>query len=459
MAPSAPEWLEDICDKLRQNELPTIDLSHPRLDDVSAKIFVNAMVDNTSLETLIVSCYAMVDDGAYAIGLMLQRSKKIRRLQLKDVRNAREMKIFFQLLSKNESITELSLRHCTICPKGADAIASFLQLHSRLNEIRVTDSQCSRRGFEIICQNGLCRTSAPLDKLYWVGGELEGEAMAQQLVDVASPSLNVSNIQELILSENDLGDDGMVLLARGFIERKSRIRRLDLRSNSLTSNGALAIQGLVVGNNDLSWLSLSHNPLGDSGVSIIASGLHYSSCSLKSLQLCATGVQDAGASDIAIMLQVNTSLKELNLSFNGVDIQGIDDIGRALRSNKTLLRLDLRRNNISDAGAAAISKHLPFMGCLKQLNIAKNGIGLSGTSSLLQGLRSNVELEFLDLDEQALPTPVTQELSNYIRLNRAGRRIFRASNVPNALWPYIYGRISGDVDMVGVSCKTLSHRF
>ena len=69
LRPLTPSWLEDTCQKLVDNEpdFRTCDLTHPRIDDVYAKIFANALDENNVVNALTLSCFEIVDDGAYAM--------------------------------------------------------------------------------------------------------------------------------------------------------------------------------------------------------------------------------------------------------------------------------------------------------------------------------------------------------------------------------------------------------
>ena len=455
MAPSAPVWLEETCERLRNNDpsFCTVDLTHPRMDDVGAKIFARAMEDNTVVETLILSCYAMVDDGAYAVASIVEKSRVLRRVQLKDMRNVREISTFFERLANNQALLEVSLRHCTICPSAASSVARFLRKHPKVQELRVTDCSFTRGAFAILCQEGFQHSN--LLRLYLVNDELRGEFSANLLVEM----LPETTIRELVLSENELGDAGVTVLARGILQNRNTLNSLNLRSNSITETGAVALQGLLAGCSKLVALNVSNNDLGDTGVSALARGLENTSSSLQRLDLWSTGLQKIGATAVAAMLKVNNHLVELNLSFNDIGETGASNISKCLRWNKTLKRLNLRRNHVGDTGAYLVAKHVPFMLGLKELVLSKNNISTDGATALLHGLRSNVELEYLHVDEK-LSGLITNEIMNYIRLNKAGRRIFRAHNtVPDALWSNVYGRISGDVETVCVVSGCSLFRF
>jgi Ran GTPase-activating protein (RanGAP) involved in mRNA processing and transport len=449
---TVPSWLEETNEKLASNDptYKTVDLTHPRIDDVSAKIFASALDENNVVETVILSCFEMVDDGASAIGTVLGKSKNIRKLQLKDLRNVREITTFFQLLEQNTNLMELSLRHCTICPRGAVAIARFLKQHPKLQEFRLTDSQLTETSLQILCQQGM-KCSNTVRRCYLINDELVGSESAAFLADVFSGN----PLQELHLGENELGDEGVAVLASGILSRGTSLRYLDLRANGITEAGAMSLQGLLVSSQNLIGLNLSNNELGDLGTTALTRGIRSSACKLQKIDLSSNQIEHRGATAIASMLQTNQKLEELILSFNAIGDEGAIAIGQSLRRNRKLRLLALRKNGITDEGAKIIAETLPSMLGLKELLLSKNIIGRDGASALLVGLRSNTELEYLQVEEK-LSEPVHREIVHWVRLNKAGRRVFLQTNsIPLPLWSHVYGRISHDPNVVRYYFKTL----
>jgi Ran GTPase-activating protein (RanGAP) involved in mRNA processing and transport len=441
--PAVPQWLEDTCQRLVENDssLKTVDLAHPRINDVLARVFASALDENNTVTALILSCFNIVDDGTYAVASVVAQNKSIQKLQLRDLRNPREVITFFQSLLKNTTIEELSLRHCQICPKGAEAIAKLLKVHPRLQEVRLVDSQLIGDSLGPICR-GL-KMNRSIQRLYLVNNEIKAD-QAGDLVDMLQDG---SCLRELYLCENELGDEGVKTLTDGVLGNTS-LHTLDLRSNSLTPNSSLSLQGLIVGSQYLTTLNLGENELGNLGATALARGLRHPACVLQKLDLSENGIDKAGTFALASMLRTNHDLQELNLGFNAVGDEGAAAVACALVRNSTLRWLSLRRNGISNVGAVAFANKLPKMNGLKELILVKNSIDHAGATALLQGLRSNVELEYLHVEEK-VSEPISREIVHWIRLNKAGRRIFRQiNNVPGHIWPRVYGRISADADVL-----------
>ena len=491
LRPSTPAWLDDVCQRLIENSdaYKIVELIHPRMDDRDAKTFAKALSENTTITTLVLSCYAIVDDGTAAIASVLCENKSITKLQLRDLRDVREISTFFQYLQKNKTITDMSMRHCTICPRGAVIMAQYLKQNTALRELRITDSQFISNAFQILCEQGLYRHPS-LGRLYLVNDDLDNETSAEYLSNLFDQN---STIQEFYIGENNLGDDGVASIVRKIIQNNTltTLRHLDLRSNNITCDGAMSLQGLIINNTSLCSLILSDNDIGDYGMMALSRGLQQQQeqqRGLRKLDVSTNNITKRSATLIATMLRANQSLHELNLSFNSLCDDGVATILAAVTAtttnschpaininNTTLRIMSLRRNGITNIGAQQIGRSLPYMKGLKELYLSKNDINCLGVTALFHGLHSNVELEYLDVDyatkgssasishhvvattstatDTSHDTPFTlqQKMVRCMKLNKAGRRIFRSVNtVPRSLWPLIYGRMNTDTDLVRV---------
>jgi Ran GTPase-activating protein (RanGAP) involved in mRNA processing and transport len=451
MAPAIPPWLEDICQRLERNDdsLTLLELTHARrVDDVLARGLAASLQENTTVTSVVLSCFSIVDDGAYALGSVLASSQSLERLQLRDLRNAREAVTLFQVLRDNVSLQELSLRHCQICPIGAEALEQLLKEHSRLVEVRFVDCQFvgvgdnSDASLDAVCR-GLAAAKSPLQRVSMINAEI-GPSRAASVSHVLR---NLASLRELHLGENELGDEGVQIVAEGVLQSTS-LRVLDVRANGITPAGALSLQGVVTRSPHVVALRASGNDLGNQGAAALARGLSNPTCVLQTLDLSDNGVDDEGSQSIAAMLKRNASLQELNLSFNPIGDDGARRIAVALQKNRMLRSLLLRRSGISNAGAQNFAESIPKMTGLKELTLNKNGIGTAGLAALLEALRHNVDLEYLHVVEQ-LSEPVSQQIVHWIRLNRAGRRIFRQTNtVHHHLWPVVYARVKEETDIL-----------
>mmetsp|Transcript_23802 Transcript_23802/g.44234 ORF Transcript_23802/g.44234 Transcript_23802/m.44234 type:complete len:470 (+) Transcript_23802:79-1488(+) len=438
-----PAWLEEICQRITSNDpnLSIIELTHQRIDDRQALILAEALQENTVVEVVVLSCYAIVDNGAYALASVLGKSKSIKKVQLRDLRNSREAVTFFKEVARNQQLEEFSLRHCQVCQQSSRLLHNMIQSHKQLKEVRFVDTQFLHCSFSEICQ-GFEKNSSVL-RLYFVNTDIYPDSGARCLSKLIKAN---QTIEELFLSENQLGDEGTEILVQGLLKNQS-LQKLDLRSNGIEVEGSMALSTLITRSTTLNSLGLAMNGIGDVGIAAIAQGIQHHQCYLQDLDVSDNRIGHKGAAALSNSLLTNTRLQDLNLAFNSIGSMGAISIASVLDQNVTLRRLSLRRNGIDNMGACAFATKLPTMRGLKELVMINNPIDHEGSRELLQGLRNNMELVYLHVGDKK-SEPILKEIFHWIRLNQAGRRIFRRSDLPLALWPRMLSRLTMDNDVL-----------
>ena len=441
MRPEIPDWLEELAQKVAANDprIQNLELTHQRIDDAQARFLATALEDNTRIRSFILSCFSIYDDGAISLASVLGKSGCLQKVQLRDIRTSREMNIFFESLLQNKSVEEFSLRHCQIAIPSAKILSGLLKSHHNLQEIRLVDTQIPAISFSYFCSG--IKDSVSIRRLYLINAEIDGESGARSLGAMLRRN---TSLHEVHLSENELGDEGAAVLVDGLLFN-STLMKLDLRSNGIGGEGALSLASLIKQSPSLTSLYVGMNSIGNVGAEALARGLANSR--LEKLDLSDNGIGVSGAQAISQMLCTNTNLQELNLSFNNIGDDGASYIANILDRNVTLRCLSLRRNYINNKGAYAFAVKLPFMNGLKELVMTKNSVSKEGALALLDGLRGNMELEYLHVEEKA-SEPILREIFHWISLNRAGRRIFRNAELPATLWPTILSNSNDNIEVL-----------
>jgi Ran GTPase-activating protein (RanGAP) involved in mRNA processing and transport len=113
---------------------------------------------------------------------------------------------------------------------------------------------------------------------------------------------------------------------------KNRCKRIRLRDNNITFQGALILADGLYNNITLESLDLRNNSIGDLGVQYLSLAIIHSN--LKTLNLESNNITAEGAQYLAQMLKNNRTLTELYLSKNHLGDRGIELLTNALNDEK-----------------------------------------------------------------------------------------------------------------------------
>uniref|UniRef100_A0A672L3D1 NACHT domain-containing protein n=1 Tax=Sinocyclocheilus grahami TaxID=75366 RepID=A0A672L3D1_SINGR len=170
----------------------------------------------------------------------------------------------------------------------------------------------------------------------------------------------------------------------------------------ITAEGCAALTAAFNSNpSNLIELDLSENPLGDPGVTEISTLLGNSQCTLKILRLNDCELTEKSCSVLATVLSSKTILKEMNLNNSRLLDSGVKEICEGLKNPVCELKiLNNHRSfihlmfKIYSALASVLSSD---SSSLKDLDLSNNNLQDSGVKLLSDGMKENCKLEKLRL--------------------------------------------------------------
>ncbi|XP_067306386.1 ribonuclease inhibitor-like [Pseudorasbora parva] len=211
--------------------------------------------------------------------------------------------------------------------------------------------------------------------------------------------LKPSNLREMDLSENKLGDSGVKLLSAGPESHLSKLTTFKLVNCGITCDGCAALASAL--RTQLRELDLTGNKVEDSGVNMLADELQNHYCQLEKLMLVSCGFTDEGCAALASALRSNSSkLREMDLSKNKLSDLGMKLLSAGLENAHCKLEV-LRLNDceVSDEGCFALASALTSNSShLRELDLSDNKLGDFGVKMLCDGLEDpRCKLEILKL--------------------------------------------------------------
>lgn len=181
-----------------------------------------------------------------------------------------------------------------------------------------------------------------------VGGQVLGAALGDLL--------------EVQLTGNRLGDKTAIALAASL----KSLTRLGLANNRIGTKGVTALAEALK-QRTIEELVLSGNPIGDQGLLTLAD------VSVKSLRLEACGLSDVTAArKLAGALRTNRVLRVLSLGRNDFEDDAVIAIFRAMEDQRSLTDLSVADNRFGPLGACAVGAALLRNACLHSLDLSGN---------------------------------------------------------------------------------------
>ncbi|KAM9657866.1 ribonuclease inhibitor isoform 3-T6 [Trichechus inunguis] len=408
---SDTQWKE-LLPQMQQVEVIRLDdcgLTEVRCEDISS-----ALQANPSLTELSLHNSGLGDAGLRRLLQALQGpARKIRKLSLQNCSLTaagctalpgalRSLPSLLELHLSDNTLDEAGLRllceglrdpqchlervhleYCRLTAAGCEPLATALRARPGLRGLVLSNNDLGEDGVRALC-GGLLGARCPLETLRLASCGVT----AANCKDLCSLVAAKDSLQELDLGENKLGDAGVATLCPGLLSPSSRLKTLWLWECDISAEGCREISRVLHAKESLKELSLAGNELGDQGARLLCKALREPGCRLESLWVKTCGLTHACCPDFSAMLAQNKSLLELQLSNNRLGDTGVQQLCQGLgQPGATLQMLCLGDCEVTDSGCTALASLLLSSRSLRELDLSNNCMGDPGVLQLVESLR------------------------------------------------------------------------
>ncbi|XP_062860716.1 NLR family CARD domain-containing protein 3-like isoform X2 [Trichomycterus rosablanca] len=332
---------------------------------------------------------------------------------------------FMRLLPVIKESKRALLSSCNLTDRSCSALLTILNSESNLTEVDLSNNDLQDSGVELISA-GLKNQNCKLEILSLMNCSITDKSCT----DLKSAlDVNPSHLKDLDLSNNQLGDSGVIQISHLLKNPQFKLHKLTLSDCGVREEGYAALAETLKSNpsSELMELDLRGNHPGDSGVKPLYDLLQNKKSKLNTLSICRflkspeaeevyTSLYSTLGQNPLILTQMklernpggvsgdsrvrllsaflqdsHCKLQKLQINDDDLTMESCSALSEVLRSGSSSLReLDLSNNNLQNSGVQKLCEGLKKKECkLEVLRLSDCGVGGEGYVALAEALNSN----------------------------------------------------------------------
>ncbi|CAM4584315.1 unnamed protein product [Leuciscus chuanchicus] len=313
-------------------------MNNNNLQDSGVKLLCTGLESlKCKLETLLLCKCDLTEESCSALASVLSSDSSILKdldLSNNNLQNS-GVKLLSDGLKNNCKLEKLRVSNCSITEEGYKALASALRSNpSHLIELDLRENDPGQSGvkeLDDLLQDQNCK----LKTLRFLSHDADKACEYVRGIVGKNPLL----LRELNLSERELEDTRVNQIAALLQDKHCKLNTLMLNNNSITAEGCAALTSAFNSNpSNLIELDLSENKLGNSGIKKICSLLENTQCRIEKLNLSGCSITEEGYKGLTSSLKSNSHLTELDLTENDPGQSGVKELNELLRLESCKLK-------------------------------------------------------------------------------------------------------------------------
>ncbi|OVA17419.1 Leucine-rich repeat [Macleaya cordata] len=313
--------LVSLKDQLTEVDLSDFIAGRPEAEAIEVMNIFSSALEACVLKALNLSNNAMGEKGVRAFEALLKSQSSLEELYLmNDGISEEAAQAVCELIPSTQKLKVLHFHNNMTGDDGAISIAKVVKGSPALEDFRCSSTRVgSEGGIALTEALGTCTNLKKLDLRDNMFGVEAGVALSKAL------SLH-AGLSEVYLSYLNLEDKGATALANALKESAPSLAVLDMAGNDITAEAAPALAACIAAKQSLSKLNLSENELKDEGAILIAKALEEGHNQLKEVDLSTNAIRRAGARVLAQAVVHKPEFKLLNIDANYISDEGIDEV-------------------------------------------------------------------------------------------------------------------------------------
>ncbi|XP_042517985.1 RAN GTPase-activating protein 2-like isoform X2 [Macadamia integrifolia] len=324
--------LVSLKDQLIEVDLSDFIAGRPEEEALEVMNIFSSALEGCVLKSLNLSNNALGEKGVRAFAALLKSQSSLEQLYLmNDGISEEAARAVCELIPSTEKLKVLHFHNNMTGDEGAIAISEVVRRSPVLEDFRCSSTRVDSEGGCALAEAlGTCTHLEKLDLRDNMFGVDAGVALSKSFSGHAG-------LREVYLSYLNLENEGATALANALKESATSLEILDLAGNDITAKAAPAIAACVAVKQFLTKLNLAENDLKDEGAIIIAKALEDGHSQLEEVDLSTTSIRRAGARLLAQAVVHKPKFKLLNIDANFISDEGIDELKEIFKKSPEML--------------------------------------------------------------------------------------------------------------------------
>ncbi|KAL7582180.1 hypothetical protein Lser_V15G41697 [Lactuca serriola] len=325
--------LSSLKEQLTEVDLSDFIAGRPEADALEVMTIFASALEGSNLRYLNLSNNALGEKGVRAFEKLLASQSNLEELYLmNDGISEEAAKAVCELIPSTNKLKVLHFHNNMTGDEGAIAISGLVKESPILEDFRCSSTRVDSEGGVALSKAlGTCPNLKKIDLRDNMFGIEAGIALSKAIPVFTS-------LTEVYFSYLNLEDEGTLALVNAIKDSDSPLEVLEMAGNDITSESASALAAVITAKkNTLIKLVLSENELKDEGVIVIANSLKEEFGQLTEVDLSTNGIRTVGARALSQAVVGKPGFKLLNINGNFLSDEGVDNVKEIFKSFPSVL--------------------------------------------------------------------------------------------------------------------------
>lgn len=313
--------LSGIREQLKEVDLSDFVAGRNEEEALEVMNIFSSALEGSDLRFLDLSNNALGEKGVRAFGSLLKCQHNLEELYMINDGISEDAAVaLLELIPSTAKLKVLQFHNNMTGDEGAARISKMVNNSPLLEDFRCSSTRVGIEGGIALSKAlGTCKHLKKLD----LRDNMFGVDVGLELSKAISA---FSNLLEIYLSYLNLEDEGSIAIANALKESAPSLEVLDMAGNDITAKAAPALASCIAAMQFLTKLSLGENELKDQGAIVIAKALEEGHGQLSEVDMSTNMIRRAGARRLAQAIVNKPGFKLLNINDNFISEEGIDEL-------------------------------------------------------------------------------------------------------------------------------------